>query len=302
LAFAIANLGDDSVESMEKQAAHTQELAAQALQLVATKEAAGELAEQVKEPLSVDFTTDFESVQSDFESINAEIDALVEAGEIPITTDVDKEKVKKDVEFITITVDGIDVMVPVELDSDQAVKDAETTKEKIDEKLPSEKLLEIKLQGEIDIQLAQIKAQAETLQTLFEWEAKIEIAQIEADAEVVIGIADNIGKAFESTGDVISAALGVLTEDLTAGRWLDVIKIIKREQDIREDLAESLIALQEAQTLLLEARAKALEQGKGVIQITTDGIEPELEQVLYKIIQKAQVKANEEGFNALLGI
>jgi hypothetical protein len=119
---------------------------------------------------------------------------------------------------------------------------------------------------------------------------------------VVIGIADNIGKAFESTGDVISAALGVLTEDLTAGRWLDVIKIIKREQEVRENLAESLIALQEAQTELLKARQEALKQGKGIIQITTDGLEPELEQVLYKIVQKAQVKANEEGFNALLGI
>ena len=35
---------------------------------------------------------------------------------------------------------------------------------------------------------------------------------------------------------------------------------------------------------------------------TTDGLEPDLEQVLYTIIQRAQIKANEEGFNALLGI
>jgi hypothetical protein len=88
---------------------------------------------------------------------------------------------------------------------------------------------------------------------------------------------------------------------LSGSKWHDVIKIIKKEQDIREGLAEQQIKLTEAQIALINARTKALAEGTGIITITTDGLEPELEQVLYSIVQKAQVKANEEGFNALLG-
>jgi hypothetical protein len=221
--------------------------------------------------------------------------------EISIPAEVDSvEKVESDWNTIKVlTEDGTEVQIRV--DSAGAVASAKDANQKIDEALP-DKLMEIQLQGEIDIELEKIKTQAEIIQTSFEWTAKVEIADIQAATEELIAIAELAGAAWKSTGDVITAALGALDTDLSAGRWHDVIKIIKREQDIREDLAEQLILLQAAQTALIEARTKALAEGKGIITITTDGIEPEIEQVLYSIVSKAQVKANEEGYNALLGI
>jgi len=301
LGHALFGTADAAADAMEKQAAHTQELAKAALELVRTKEAAGELTKAVEEIPAITITTNFEAIQDDFAAINDEFDSLIGSKEIVL--DADTSKLLPKIETVKILVDGVEMNIPVALDPEnKVVDDADDINKEIEEKLPSEKLIEIQLQGEIDIQLAEIKADAETLQTAFEWNAKVEIADFEAQTEQLVAIADLVGKAWESTGDVISAALGALDKDLSAGQWLDMMRIIDREQDIRESLAEATIKLTDSQIALINARAAALERGEGMITITTEGIEPDLEMVLYKIVQKAQVKANEEGFNALLGI
>jgi hypothetical protein len=300
LAFELVNLGDDTVESMEAQAAHTQELAKAALEMVRTKEAAGELASQIEKIPVITVETNFESIQDDFDGINAEIGDLINIGEIEVGATLNDEEFQKGwSEIKVITEEGEEIII--EVPPGPPVADAKEVSEKVDKEL-EDKLILIKLQGDIDIELARIKAQAETVQTFFEWNAKVEIAEINAQVEELRIGAELVGTAWESTGEVITAALGALDADLSGSRWFDVIKIIDREQDIREDLAEQMIMLQEAQIRLLDQRAKALKEGKGLIQITTDGLEPELELVLFKIVQKAQVIANEEGFNALLGM
>jgi hypothetical protein len=45
-----------------------------------------------------------------------------------------------------------------------------------------------------------------------------------------------------------------------------------------------------------------MEAGQGLITITADGVYPELELVLHKIIELAQVQANAEGMEYLLGV
>ena len=44
-----------------------------------------------------------------------------------------------------------------------------------------------------------------------------------------------------------------------------------------------------------------VENNRGLINIVSDGLDEDLERVLYAIIENAQIKANEEGFSALLG-
>jgi TP901 family phage tail tape measure protein len=211
------------------------------------------------------------------------------------------EKLESDWNTIKVTLeDG--TVTEIRVNSDQAVADAKDASDKIDKEL-ADKLIEIKLQGEIDIELANIRAQAETLQTAFEWQAKVEIADIEAAAKELEAIAGTIEAAWQATADVISSALGVLTGFEAGTReWRDILRIIDREQTLQEAIWETQKLLIEEQTKLIEARTKAIAEGKGIITITTDGLEPELEQVLYSIVQKAQIKANEEGFNTLLGI
>ena len=64
--------------------------------------------------------------------------------------------------------------------------------------------------------------------------------------------------------------------------------------------------LNQAQIEYLNARTKRLEGGEGevesLISITADGLEPELEMIMYSIIEKIQIRANEEGLEFLLGI
>jgi hypothetical protein len=57
-----------------------------------------------------------------------------------------------------------------------------------------------------------------------------------------------------------------------------------------------------AQIAYLEARTKAMQSGQGIITIQAEGLEPELEMVLQRIVQMAQIRANEEGLNFLLGV
>jgi hypothetical protein len=52
----------------------------------------------------------------------------------------------------------------------------------------------------------------------------------------------------------------------------------------------------------IRARTDALNRGDGMITINAQGLEPELELVLHKIIELTQIKANEEGLAFLLGV
>jgi len=218
--------------------------------------------------------------------------------------DMDITDVTDKIETVKVIVDGVEMDIPVEIDPEnKAASDAEEVKKEIDEKLPSEKLLEIKLQGEIDIELEKIKTAAETLQASFEWEGKIEIANIEADAKRIEAIAATIGIAWESTGDVISSAFGVLSDpNLPLGDYLAIVRLIETESERRGELLVLQKQLTEAEIEHIKARTQAIQKGQGMITISADGIEPELELVLQKIIKLAQIQANEEGFGMLLGV
>jgi TP901 family phage tail tape measure protein len=300
-AFAILNLGDNAATAMEKQQLHTWELANAALALVDVKEAAENIPE---DPIVITIDTELSGFFDDIDFEEWKLQNLT-GFEIKVTADTTQaqEELEKVSDWNTIILeDGTEIRIPVTIDSSKTAESAAEAKAKIDEVLPAEKLMEIKLQGDIDIELQEIKSTAETLQAAFEWEAKIKVAGYEAAAKELEAIAGSVEAAWQSTGDVISSALGVLTADLDYFQWQDVIEIIDREQSLQESIWETQKLLVEAQIKLVEARTKALASGKGLITITADGVEPELEMVLQKIIKLAQIHANEEGFGMLLGI
>jgi hypothetical protein len=45
-----------------------------------------------------------------------------------------------------------------------------------------------------------------------------------------------------------------------------------------------------------------MESGEGMITVTADGLEPELEAFMWKILERVQVRANEESSDFLLGL
>lgn len=53
---------------------------------------------------------------------------------------------------------------------------------------------------------------------------------------------------------------------------------------------------------LLEAKRLAIESGEGLININSTGLEPALEMIMWEIMAKVQLKANEDGAAFLLGV
>jgi len=212
------------------------------------------------------------------------------------------EDFRKQVGEIKVLVDeelGTELIVPVYTKADSTSLD--DAKKKIDEKIPEQKLLEIKLQGEIDIEIEKIRAQAETLQAAFEWKAKIDLAEIEAQVQKIEILSGNITRMFENSGEVLVGFASSLA-DLSGYESFKVIEAIEAESKRRDELLALQKELTQAEIDLTRARAERLEKGGGgLIEISASGVYPELEIVLQKIIERAQIQSNAEGLELLLG-
>jgi hypothetical protein len=259
----------------------------------------------IPEEKSLALKTDFGTIEEDFSAINDEISALPEEKKVEIKATHDPVAAKKEVGDFIIEIDrsieGQDPIITITATGDDESINA--TKKKIDDKLPHEKLMEIKLQGEIDVQIATIEAQAETLQSAFEWTAKVDIAKIEAGAKRIEALAETSARMFEDTGKVLGDIIGAITmQDLDASSWLELSRLMAAESARRDALIASQVKLNDAEAALITKKTSLMEAGQGLITITADGVYPELELVLHKIIELAQVQANAEGMEYLLGV
>jgi hypothetical protein len=240
------------------------------------------------------------------------IKAAVNEGDFDHAKDLVKElnddiviDVKADIEEAKETISWFDEdgkEHTIEVDADTS--DIETAKTEI-EKIPTEKILEIKLQGEIDKQLATITAKAELVQTAMEWTAKVDIAQAEAAAteikaafEAATGSVDaTAGAAASMFSDLISK----MTELSTSDKWY-MQDVLEDQTELERDALDNQIKLTNAQIKLMEARAKALNGGEALIKIDGTGLSPALNMVMWEIIEEVQVRANELASEFLLGI
>ena len=185
--------------------------------------------------------------------------------------------------------------------------DARTDKPSFDEaqkeidKVPTEKELEIKLKGDIDIELARIEAQADILQSSFEWQAKVNIAEVEAAADIITGLSSGIASMFSSSGDVIGSLVENLA-NLTPLERLEIFDYLEREAQIRSELVELEKDLTQSQIDYLDARTQALRTGNALITIRGENLEPELQLVMNRILELTQIEANEQGLEFLIGV
>ena len=190
----------------------------------------------------------------------------------------------------------------IEVDADTS--DIETAKTEI-EKIPTEKILEIKLQGEIDTQLALITTQAETVQTAMEWTAKVDIAQAAAAAEEIKAAFEaatgSVDSTAEAAASMFSDLISNMTELSTSDKWY-MQDVLEDQMELERDALDNQIKLTEAQIKLMEAKAKAMDDGEALIQIDGTGLSPALNMVMWEIIEEVQVRANELASEFLLGI
>jgi TP901 family phage tail tape measure protein len=178
-------------------------------------------------------------------------------------------------------------------------KSIAATKKKIEDEIPPEKLMRI----QADLDIAQIKAEAENFQSLVEWKARLDIAQVEAATRNIETMFNGIATVVDSTADVIGTMVGVFADTSAFGSQRRKIEDwIEREYKMREQAAEQQAVLIEQQIKLNELKLDALESGESMIEISADGLEPDLEMILWKIIEKVQIRANAAGNEFLLGL
>lgn len=218
----------------------------------------------------------------------------LDSAEVEIDTEVNQSSLDDATETISYWVDGIEYTIEVPVEATEI----EEVKKEIEE-IPTEKMLEIKLQGDIDKEIAMIETSAKTAQEAFKYTAEVDIAQIEAQAEIIQATFESVNTSIASTGDTILGALDKIDSSDFQTKWA-ALDVLKEEQELREKsfaLQEKLIS---AQIKALEAESE--EEKTYTINIDSTGLEPELEMILWQIIEKVQIKASETGANFLLGV
>jgi len=283
-----------SLEAAEAQAKHTKAMGDAAVALVRLMEAADELPDQTTTEVLVKGS---EAYQDEFDAVLAAIEAVPDAKSTTVSADVDTTSVAAAKEYITVALEDGTAMT-IEVTTDQASID--TTKAQIEE-LPSEKEIELRLKGDIDIELAKIGAQADVIQTKMEWEAKVEIADVQAAADIIIGLSSDVSEMFASSGDVMVGLSGALA-DLSSYDRLQLFDLLEEEAMRRSELLALEKELTQAQVDYLEARTESMQKGGGLVTIEANNLEPELQLVLNRIIELTQIRANEQGLEFLIGI
>ena len=130
---------------------------------------------------------------------------------------------------------------------------------------------------------------------------ELNIAGLEADAKVAVAIIEGLSSSIQSTAELIGGLFGILQEadPFQEGAILRQIKL-ENENRARELKLQSQLV--EAQVRNLDAKTDKLRDGEGLITITADGLEPELEAFMMAVLRRVQIKAAEDQSLYLLGL
>jgi TP901 family phage tail tape measure protein len=171
------------------------------------------------------------------------------------------------------------------------------------------------LEWEARVDIAEAEANAsimesrfEAIQTAVEWQARLDIAEVQANAQIVEALANTLSSVFESSGEIISAAMDAFWEpdsmfDPEAHWHNDYLRgVIDQELDLRARAMDATEALVNTQIDYMQAKIRQMNNGDAMIQIDGTGLQPHLEAFMWEILSAIQVRVNEEGHAMLFGI
>jgi TP901 family phage tail tape measure protein len=284
------------IDAKERQAEHTEELGRAAVATVRFLEELGELPDQKTVEVNAEVTTASETIYSWWYGVE---NVVPDMWTTSFVAEFDRasfnDVVTEGGVIIRELEDGSTVLIQADIDQASFANAANEADE-----LTTPRMMEIRLQGDIDIELEQIRQNAETLRNAFEWEARVEITEIEQNLETVRQLSDDITEAFVNTGDVIQSIFGNLS-GLSASETLAALRQLEEENRRRDSLLTAQLALTNAEIQWLNARNEALERGDAMIRVESSNVYPELDLILQRIIERAQIQANAEGYDYLLG-
>lgn len=205
----------------------------------------------------------------------------------------------EDITWFTASGERKTITVPIKPNVDQVA--AKKTEDTLNN-LTSDKMMEIRLKGDIDTKLASIKATAATVQKSVEWKAKVDIAQAEAGAKKIKAAFEAVNNTINSTGDVIGGIVDKLA-DISMGSTRSALeRQLRLENDIREEAHKKTMELMDVQIRMEEERLKRMKSGKAIYTVEAANLSPHLEAIWVEVIRAVQIRAEEEGFDALIGM
>lgn len=190
--------------------------------------------------------------------------------------------------------------VPAEKTTELVAKADRESIQKAKEEMQKLELEKLEIQAKIDV--ANIEAEAEKVKAAFESMSEIGVASIEANAEKYVAALESISNTATGTMDLLGDLFSLwggetsLSKQFQIEEWIDEQLQIQREQ---LDLQKSLV---EEQIKWYRAKTDALSSGDALIKIESDGLEPELEAFMWKIVEKVQMRVAEEYSEYLLGL
>ncbi|MBF0308129.1 MAG: phage tail tape measure protein [Magnetococcales bacterium] len=132
--------------------------------------------------------------------------------------------------------------------------------------------------------------------------AEVDVAKIEADAQVASAAFESLGNTITGVGDAIATMAGELN-NATNPAAVNMLQLaILNNLRIQNEAAMRQNALVDAQVKMLNMKAKMLQEGKATIIVKGDGMEADLRQLMNTILVRAQIEANGQGVQQLLGI
>jgi TP901 family phage tail tape measure protein len=135
-----------------------------------------------------------------------------------------------------------------------------------------------------------------------EFAVQLKTAQLETDMERVKAAFASIDSTIQSTGELLGSLFGNLTDTTDRYKELEIQEQIDLENKRRQEALDIQKKLAEAEIARIEAQTRALNRGDALIKIQGDGLEPELEAFMWKILSKIRARANTEFSDYLLGM
>jgi len=130
----------------------------------------------------------------------------------------------------------------------------------------------------------------------------LNIAELESDTKKAVAAIEGLGTTISSSNDLVGSLAGSLGSVSDFGdKWL-IEDMLDDANDRANDAAEKQLDLIDAQIDNMEAKTRALKSGDALIKISGDGLAPELEAFMWKILEAIQVRAAEDQSAFLLGV
>ena len=131
---------------------------------------------------------------------------------------------------------------------------------------------------------------------------QLSIASIEADVAKFETMFDSINTGLQESTKVLDSIFSNIGNSSFYQIQQQMLELAEKEMEMKNKLIDKQLELIDIEIKMKEQKLEMMENGESLISIDGSGLEPEIEAFMWKILEKIQVRVNEEASEFLLGI